>query len=82
METSGLLTEVKKAIGNDELEKIYDILIETVESIYTYNNSVMGILDTITQDYSNLNLEASEIQKKLADPNNLKLVKDIMAKLG
>lgn len=82
VETSGLLTEVKRAIRNDELEKTYNILMETVKSIYTYNNSIFGILDTITQDYSNLNLEASEIQKKLADPNNLKLVKDIMAKLG
>jgi hypothetical protein len=82
VETSGLLAEVKKAIGNDELEKVYDILIETVEAIYTYNNSVMGILDNINQDYSNLDLEASEIQKKLADPNALAFLKEVMAKLG
>ena len=55
---------------------------ETVEAVYTYNNSVMGILDTISQDYSNLNLEASDIQQKLADPNNLALLKDIVGKLG
>ena len=82
MKTSGLLTEVKRVIGNDELEKVYDILMETVKAIYTYNNSVMGILDNISKDYSNLNLEASEIQKKLADPNNLTLIRDVMAKLG
>lgn len=82
VKTSGLLTEVKRVIGNDELEKTYDILMETVKAIYTYNNSVMGILDNISKDYSNLDLEASEIQKKLADPNNLTLIRDVMAKLG
>ena len=34
------------------------------------------------QDYSNLNLDATEIQKKLADPNNMELLKSIMTKLG
>ena len=42
----------------------------------------MGILDNINKDYSNLDLEASEIQKKLADPNALAFLKEVMAKLG
>ena len=58
------------------------MLKETVEAVYSYNNSLMGILDTISQDYSALDLEASNIQKKLADPNTLGLLKDVMAKLG
>ncbi len=82
IETSGLFTEIAEAIGELELENIYNMLMETVEAVYTYNNSIMGILDTISQDYSALDLEASNIQKKLADPNNMSLLKDIMAKLG
>lgn len=82
VETSGLLKEITNAIGYEELDKVYEMLMETVEAVYTYNNSVMGILDTISKDYSNLSLEASEIQKQLADPNNLSLLKDVMAKLG
>lgn len=42
----------------------------------------MGILDTISQDYSNLNLEASAIQEKLADPENMTLLKSVLSKLG
>ena len=42
----------------------------------------MGILDTISADYSNLDLDATKIQKKLADPNALALLKDVMANLG
>ena len=82
IESNGLFTEIAEAIGELELENIYNMLMDTVEAIYTYNNSVMGILDTISQDYSNLNLEASDIQRKLADPNNMTLLKDVMAKLG
>lgn len=80
--SSNLFVEVVKAIGEEEIDYLYSILRETVNEIYKYNNSVLGLLETITQDYSNLNLEASEIQKKLADPNNLTLLKDVMAKLG
>jgi hypothetical protein len=28
----------------------------------------MGVLDNISQDYSNLSLDATDIQSKLADP--------------
>ena len=53
-----------------------------VDSIYAYQNSTVGIMDTISQDYSQLNLDANEIQKKLADPNNLELLKQIAPLLG
>jgi len=43
---------------------------------------VLGILDTVSQDYSNLDLDATEIQKKLADKDNLALVRDVLTKLG
>lgn len=81
VKNTGLYSEIDIVIS-DDVDYAYNILKETVEAIYSYNNSVMGILDIISQDYSNLNLEASEIQKKLADPNNLSLLKDVMAKLG
>ena len=54
----------------------------TVKAIYAYQNSVMGILDAVSQDYSNLKFDAEGIQKLLADPNNLTLLKDVLTKLG
>jgi hypothetical protein len=80
--SSGLYEMIVNAIPDKELADIRYILMETVTSIYQYQNSVMGILDTITQDYSNLDLDASSIQQKLADPENLELLKAIMTKLG
>ena len=39
-------------------------------------------LDSISQDYSSLQLDAEQIQKSIGDPNNLALLKDVMTKLG
>lgn len=80
--SSGLWSAIKEAIPEDELDFICEALDDTINSVYKYQNSVMGILDTISQDYSNLSLEASDIQQKLANPENLALLKDIMGKLG
>lgn len=79
--SSGLLNMVVDNIlgeYNDLSCGVYD----TVSEIYKYNNSAMGIMEQISQNYSNLNIEASELQKKIADPNNLTLLKDIIEKLG
>ena len=42
----------------------------------------MGILENISADYSSLDLEASKIQQKLADPNNMAFLKNVLTKLG
>ena len=64
----------------------YDNLIEditsTIDAYYKYKNSALGILEAATTDYKNLDLEASDIQKKIADPDNLTLLKDVITKLG
>ena len=82
IKTNDLFDRIVEIIGIEEIDHGYNMLMTTVDAIYKYNNSIMGILETISQDYSNLSLEASDIQKKLADPENLALLKDVMAKLG
>ena len=79
---SGFIDAVCSQIPEEEYNFIFDGITESIESIYKYKNSIVGILDTISTDYSNLNLDATEIQQKLSDPNNLTLIKDILSKLG
>ncbi len=79
---SGLLDRVLEKIPEDEIVLLKNSIDETIKSIYTYKNSVMGILDRVSTDYNNLNLDASEIQKKLADPENMELLKAVLTKLG
>ena len=79
---NGLLEKIIEVIPQIEYDEIIAGVYNTIDAVYTYQNSILGILDTISQDYSNLNLDATEIQKKLADPNNMELLKGIMTKLG
>ena len=57
-------------------------MVDTIKAIYEYDHSAYGILDNIKNNYNNLDLDASEIQKKLADPENMDLLKSVLAKLG
>ena len=79
---SGLFSAIENAIDINEQAFIAEAIESTVQAIYSYQNSVMGILDAVSQDYSNLKFDAEGIQKLLADPNNLTLLKDVLTKLG
>jgi len=80
--SSGALDTILNAIPEEEKDIIYSGVIETVESVYKYQNSVLGILDTVKKDYSNLDLGIEELKEKLANGENIELVKDILTKLG
>ena len=79
---SGLYEKIIDLIPTEEYYDLLNTIQESIEAVYAYQNSVMGILDNVVNDYSDLNLNASEIQKKLADPENMQLLKGVLAKLG
>lgn len=79
---SGLAALVINNIPSVDYNFIYGSVNTTIQNIYKYKNSAMGLLENISTDYSNLNLDASEIQSKIADPENLELLKSVMSKLG
>lgn len=80
--SSGFYEEIKNNIPASELIWIEEILYSTIDHIYSYQNSVMGILDTVSEDYKNLEFDAGAIQAHLSDPENLALLKSIVTKLG
>lgn len=80
--SSGLYAKVLEAIPENEHCNLLNAIKKSIDAIYTYQNSIMGILDTITSDYSGLSLEAAEIQKKLAEGNGVEFLKEVMAQLG
>lgn len=79
---SGFSKMVMENIPVEEYNYIKSNVIKTIQSIYRYRNSAMGIFENITSDYSALDLDATELQKKMADPNNLELLKTVVTKLG
>lgn len=80
--SSGLAKTILNAIPVSELNWIESTLNDTVDAVYKYQNSVMGILDTISTDYDNLNFDVEQLQKNISNPDNLTLLKDVMTKLG
>lgn len=82
VKSSRLLDSVIMMIPVNEYTDLVTGVQNSITAIYAYQNSVMGVLDNISTDYSNLNLDAIEIQKALSDPNNMALLKDVLTKLG
>lgn len=80
--SSGLVTAVINAIPEAEYHEVLCGVSDSIDAVYTYQNSVMGILDTISTDYGNLDFDAIEIQKKIGDPENMALLKQVLTKLG
>ena len=80
--SSGLVNKVTDLIPEEELDEVINGVVQSVKAIYAYRNSVLGILESISQDYSNLDLDATEIQEKLADPENMAFLKQVLTKLG
>ena len=80
--SSGLVTKIIHAIPEAEYNEVLCGVSDSVDAIYTYRNSAMGILDIISQDYSNLNFDTSNIQESLSNPDNMTLLKDVLTKLG
>ena len=79
---SGFAEKVMDNIPAMDYNFIHRSVTKTIKNIYQQKNSVLGILESISTDYSNLNLDASEIQSKLADPENMELLRTVLTKLG
>lgn len=80
--SNGIVANVIDGIDDVEWEDIQDNVWSTIKNIYDYKNSMAGILEMVSTDYSNMSLDATSIRDALADSNNLTLLKDVMTKLG
>lgn len=82
LDSNDLIAEILDIIPENERSFIKCGVVNTIKAVYEYDHSVFGILEAIKADYSNLDLNATEIQQKLADPENMDLLKTVLAKLG
>lgn len=82
LEENGVIKDIISQIPEDEYNFIIDGINKTVDAVYTYNNSILGILEAVSKDYSNLDFDIQKLQNDIANPENLKLVKEVLTKLG
>lgn len=79
---NGVLELITSNIPEKELQELYDAIEKTIVSVYKYNNSLMGMMDAMSSDYSALELDANKIHQTLAEPTSMEFLKQIMTRLG
>lgn len=79
---SGLSAAIFDKINPYEYNQIKSWVHELINSIYAYKNSVVGIMDTIKEDFNLMDLDASKIAQNLGNKENMELLKDILTQMG
>ena len=82
LDSNGVVNTIIAAIPEEEYNFVIDGIDDTIEAVYAYQNSMLGIIESVVEDYRGLNLDVADLSKKMADPENLALLKGIMTKLG
>lgn len=79
---SDLSAAIFDKINPYEYNQIKGWVHELINSIYNYKNSVVGIMDTIKEDFNLMDLDASKIAQNLGNKENMELLKDILTQMG
>ena len=79
---SGFMWVFRAHMSDKEWGYIENSVWEILENMIKYRSSALGILDTVSQDYSTLDLDAVKIQQELNDPNNMGFLRNVLEKLG
>ena len=82
LKSNGVLDAIVSSIPEAEYSSLISGVYRSIEAIYTYHNSVLGILDAVSTDYENLDLDLTKIQSAIKDPNGVGLLRDVLDKLG
>lgn len=80
--SSGLFEQIIHSIPGSEWENIYNTTWDTISKIYEYKNSILGILETVSTDYENLNLDALQLSQEIGNSDNIELLRNVLDKLG
>lgn len=81
LESCNIVDTIISSIPEKEITTLRENLAETQYAFYAYRNSILGIIDNISKDYADVDFNITELQKKLASPEALDLLKKISARL-
>lgn len=76
------VSEIYQIVPLQVYHEVYGYVNELIRSIYEYKNSIFGILDAVSSDYEDLDLDVKKLIESLSDADNLKMLKDVLTKLG
>lgn len=73
---------VVTAIPADEYDYVFDAVEEAALHMTKYMDSFVGMMKTVTTDYSTTKMNVDNLLTDLGDPAKIGLVKDILEKIG
>lgn len=82
LESNNVFNTVISAIPEAEYKSIVEGIDACAQAIYTYRNSALGIMESITQNYDALNLDVEKLQESIGDEKNLAFLKEVLTKMG
>lgn len=81
--SSGLWKVIEnKLVEVGELSIIQITVCKVIDEVYKYKNSALGVLQAISEDYSNLDLDVTKLQEKIGNKENVEFLKNVMDKMG
>ena len=80
--STGLFSDIKEAIWEEDWKEIEEIITIMISNIYEYKNSVMGVLESVQSNYNSENLNLLNLQDDILDSDSVSFLKEILNKLG
>ena len=78
LKSSGIIDEIIKNIPEVEINAIFSGVWRSVESIYNYQNSILGIISNIKNNYDNTEFDIENMQQAVQDLAKSPLIQDIL----
>ena len=79
---SGLSAAIFDKINPYEYNQIKSWVHELINSIYVYKNSVVGIMDTIKEDFNLMDLDTEKLVERLGNKENTEFINELLNKMG
>lgn len=80
--STGVLQQIIKAIPEQEYSEVCCGVWNSIDSIYKYQNSVLGILDNIKNGYSETEFDIASMQEALRNLSDSPIIKEVVPLLG
>jgi hypothetical protein len=82
LKSSGVLSAIKKAIPQEERVTIEVGVCDTIDALYKYQNSALGILENIKNSYSEQTFDVEQLQQAVKELSENSFLKEIAPLIG
>lgn len=82
LESNHIFDLIIAEIPESEYKYICESTEKCVKEIYAYSNSIMGVLERLSADYSQTSFDMDALKTKLENIGDVSLLQDIVDKLG